>query len=75
MREIEVGLRYDLQNPPAFFGLDEVNALIREGATVTAVQPGRVLAKKLGATAETTRLTISGFALKVQLRERGDQPE
>jgi hypothetical protein len=75
MREIEVGIRYDLKNPPTFFGLDEVNALIQQGAVVDAVVPGGVLARKLGENAETAQLTISGFAVKVRLRLPGDRPE
>ena len=75
MREIEVGVRYDLENPPAFFGLDEVNALIQSGAFVTAVEPAAVIARKLGKDAGTTQLTICGFAVKVKLREPGETPE
>ena len=34
MREIEVGMRYDLKNPPAFFGLDEVSRNVAMGKSV-----------------------------------------
>ena len=75
MREIEVGVRYDLKNPPAFFGLDEVNALLRSGAIVAAVEPAAVIARKLGENAETAQLTICGFAVKLRLRDPGEQAE
>jgi len=75
MREIEVGVRYDLQNPPAFFGLVEVNALIEAGAVVAAVEPAAVLTRILGENPETTRLTICGFAVKLRLRDPGEPAE
>ena len=75
MQEIEIGVRYDSKNPPAFFGLDEVNALIRSGAVVVAVEPAAVIARKLGEDAETTRLTICGFAVKLRLRDAGEPAE
>lgn len=75
MPKFEVGIRYNLQNGPAFFGLDEVNALIASGAVVTAIEPASVIATKLGETPETATLTISGFAMNVVLRRPGDPPE
>ena len=75
MPKLEVGIRYDLQNGPAFFGLEEVNALIASGAVVTAIEPAAVITTKLGATPEAATLTISGFAMNVVLHQPGEPPE
>jgi hypothetical protein len=73
MREIEIGVRFDLEKPPEFFGADEVNALIAAGATVAAISPSAVLTRKIGAAGENVQLTISGFAMKVHLMEPSGQ--
>ena len=74
MREIEIGVRYDLKNPPSFFGMDEVNAAIRSGAVVKGIDPGGLLMRKLGESPETVQMTISGFAAKVKLSDADVSP-
>jgi hypothetical protein len=67
MREVEVGLRIDMQTGLSFFGTDEVNELIRQGGRVVSVEPGGAIMRKLGEDAENVRMTLSGFSLKVRI--------
>jgi hypothetical protein len=67
MREIEVGLRIDVQTGLSFFGMDEVNELIRKGGRVVSVEPGGAIMQKLGEDADNVRMTLSGFSLKIRI--------
>ena len=69
MREIEVGIRIDLHSGLSFFGTEEVNDLLRQGARVVALEPGGAIMRKLGEDADNVRLTLSGFSLKVKIEE------
>jgi hypothetical protein len=69
MREVEVGLRFDVQTGLSFFGTDEVNELIRQGARVVSVEPGGAIMRKLGEDAENVQLTLTGFSLNVRIEE------
>jgi hypothetical protein len=71
MREVEVGLRIDVQAGLSFFGTDEVNELIRQGGRVVAVEPGGAIMRKLGEDEANVRLTLSGFSLKVRVEAPG----
>jgi hypothetical protein len=51
----------------SFFGTDEVNKLIRNGAKVASIEPGGVTMRKLGEDCGNVRMTLSGFSLKVRL--------
>ena len=69
MREVEVGLRIDLDSGLQPFGTDEVNELIRRGGHVVAMEPGGAIMRKLGEDASNVRLTLSGFSVKVLIEE------
>jgi len=69
MREVEVGLRFDVETGLSFFGIDEVNELLRRGARVVALEPGGAIMRKLGADDDNVRLTLGGFSLKVRIEE------
>jgi hypothetical protein len=70
MVELEVGVRIHLETGVSFFGIDEVNALIRGGATVTAIEPAGVIMDKLGEDEDSVQLTLTGLRLNVRLEER-----
>src|SRR5262249_32236511 len=67
MREVEIGIRIRLREGISFFGLEEVNGLIRQGAKVVAIQPGGALMEKLGEEGGNVRLTLTGCKMKVLL--------
>jgi hypothetical protein len=69
MRDIEVGIRIDAHEGIAFFGAEEVNDLLRQGARVVAVEPGGAIMRKLGEDMGNVRMTLSGFSLKVKIEE------
>jgi hypothetical protein len=60
-----VGIRITAETGISFFGLDEVNATLKEGKQVTAVEPGNALMQKVGADQNDVRLTLSGFTINV----------
>jgi tetratricopeptide (TPR) repeat protein len=67
MREVEIGIRIRLREGISFFGLEEVNGLIQQGAKVVAIQPGGALMEKLGEEGGNIRLTLTGCKMKVLL--------
>lgn len=69
MREIEVGIRIDMHEGLCFFGIEEINALLRQGGRVVAIEPGGAIMRKLGEDEENVRLTLSGFSLKVKIED------
>jgi len=69
MKEIKVGIRIDPDSGISFSGLDEVNALIKDGAVVTSIQPGGAVMRKLGEDENDVRLTLCGCDIKVLLRD------
>jgi hypothetical protein len=72
MREVEVGLRIDLNTGLSPFGTDEVNELIRRGGRVVALEPGGAIMRKLGENKGNVSLTLSGFSIKVRIEEAAD---
>ena len=69
MREMEVGMKFAMHTPPTFFGLEEVNRTIAAGGAVLAIEPGALITQQTGEDADHVKVFISGFALKVKLRE------
>jgi hypothetical protein len=69
MREIEIGIRIDQHRGLHFFGAEELNELILQGARVTAIEPGGAIMQKLGEEEGSVRLTLSGFSLKARVEE------
>lgn len=60
-----VGIRMTKERGLSYFGVDEVNAELREGKKVTAVESGDALFLKVAEYQENVRLTLSGFTIKV----------
>ena len=60
-----VGIRMTKEAGLSYFGVDEVNAALKEGKQVTAVEPGDALFQKVGEDQDNVRLTLSGFTIKV----------
>jgi hypothetical protein len=69
MRELEVGIRIRLKEGLSFFGIEEVNDLIRRGAKVVEIQPSGVIMDKLGEGNGHVRLTLTGCNIKLVLDE------
>ena len=64
---IDIGLR--VRPKVEFFGIQEVNELIRQGRNVVSIEPGEALMEKLGEDQGNVRLAFSGFRIKVQLAD------
>ncbi len=62
---LTVGIKITKEAGVSFFGVDEVNAALREGKQVTALEPGNALFLKGAEDGEHVRLTLSGFTIKV----------
>jgi hypothetical protein len=76
MRQLDVGLRFNQKTGLTFFGTDEVNALIKGGAVIVAIEPGDVMLEKVGEGGGNVQLVVSGFKLKVSVEEQpGKSPE
>lgn len=60
-----VGVRIGREAGLSFFGVDEVNAALKEGKRVTALEPGGALFQRVPEDDENVRLTLSGFTIKV----------
>jgi hypothetical protein len=66
MQEIKVGIRIDPEKGISFFGIDEVNDLIRSGVSVTSIEPGGAVLRNLGTTEDgNERMALAGCDLKV----------
>jgi ribosomal protein S1 len=69
-RAIEVGLRMTADRGMEFFGIDEVNSAIEEGAVVKGVEKGRALMTKVIEGEEIVRVKFEGFSVVVVLSAR-----
>jgi hypothetical protein len=67
MQIIQIGLRFSFNDGPRFFGIEEANHLISQGAVVLRLEPGGLLMQKTGEDQETVTTYISGFDAKVVL--------
>lgn len=64
MATMELGIRIDPQNGIAFFGVEEVNRRIREGARIIAIRPlGAVMAQT--AEEDQNTMVLSGCQIQV----------
>jgi hypothetical protein len=60
-----VGVRITRETGVVFFGVEDVNAALKEGKRVTVLEPGDALFQKVAEDGENVRLTLSGFTIKV----------
>jgi hypothetical protein len=64
---IEVGTRFKAAQGMEFFGIEDVNAAIRDGFQVKAIEKGRPIMSKVGEDAANVKLKIEGFSVLVVL--------
>ena len=67
MKEIEVGMKIGTKDGPSFFGLEQVNAAPKSGASVISVREGALITSKVGEDQENVELAVTGFSIKVML--------
>jgi hypothetical protein len=65
MKEIKVGLKNSEITGLSFFGLDEVNAAIKNGGKVVSMKEGSAIMKKAELDDDNTRLILIGFSILV----------
>jgi hypothetical protein len=75
MRKIELGLRIDTDKGLSFFGLEEVNNLLQDGASVISLEPEGVISKELDSDSENKGFAINGFIITVKIKEPGIETE
>lgn len=68
-RTVRIGIRIDVEKGIAFFGADEVNRRVAEGARVVEVRPGGAIMRELGADDGHVSMTLSGCEFEVVLSE------
>lgn len=62
---VVVGVRVTKEAGLSFFGIDEVNAALKAGKRVTALEPEGALFQQIAAGEENVRHALSGFTMKV----------
>jgi hypothetical protein len=62
---VVVGVRVTKEAGLSFFGIDEVNAALRAGKKVTAIEPEGALFQQITDSDQNVCHTLSGFAVKV----------
>jgi hypothetical protein len=66
MEEIEIGLRILPTKDISFFGLEEVNELLKNGASITSIEPIGALTIEVKQEDQSVHYALTGFALKVK---------
>lgn len=69
MKELKIGLRISKEKGFYFFGLDELNQEIYNGAKVVEIKQGDAIMKKSKVTEDNVSLTLSGFSMTVIIEE------
>ena len=69
MKEMEVGMKIAMKDGPSFFGLENLNAAIKAGASVLSVREGALITSKVGEDADNVEMAVTGFSVKVVLDE------
>ncbi len=64
-------MKIDMKAGPSFFGLEQVNAALKSGASVVSVQEGAVITSKVGEDAANVELAMTGFSVKLMLDDSG----
>lgn len=67
MEQIDIGMRIHPREGITFFGTEEVNERIRQGARVAAIEPAGAILNKTGEDGENVRLVLGGCKLTVSL--------
>lgn len=69
MIEVEVGLRTDPTTGIDFFGIDEVNQLLANGAKVNRIEPIGAITRQHKDKNGNVNIVVTGFSLMVELEE------
>ena len=67
---VPVGLRLTEGKGFEFFGIEEVNSYLRNGASVVAIEDGKAIMLRAGESDELVRLRLGGFSVNVILAEK-----
>jgi hypothetical protein len=62
---LEIGIRIDLEKGLAFFGVEEVNRKIAEGAKLREIRPGGAVMTRTGEDGDGERMTLAGCQFQV----------
>jgi hypothetical protein len=65
----EIGIRIDMEKGVAFFGVEDVNKKITDGARVVEIRPGGAIMSKLGEKDGDVSLTLTGCQFVVVLAD------
>ena len=66
----DVGVRFDKDMQTSFFGLQEVNDLLKKGQKILAVKEGNVLARKVGEESGIVHMHLSGFSISIEFCDK-----
>ena len=67
MEQIDIGIRIRAHDGISFFGTEEVNKRINQGARVVAIEPAGVILGKSAEDGEKVSLTLGGCKITVYL--------
>ena len=70
-KKLELGIQIDANAGVAYFGFEEINRLIAQGARVTAIEPGGVVMYKDESDEDNVTLTLGGYKLNVVIESNG----
>jgi hypothetical protein len=66
-RKMSVGLRIRPDSGFEFFGIDEVNSLLKQGAKIIEVEPCEAIMTRVGETEEKLRVQLGTFSVNLVL--------
>jgi hypothetical protein len=69
MKEIEIGLRNHPEEGISFFGIDEINQMLSDGAEIIKIIPFGALGEENKDEDGNITIHITGFSLKVEIEE------
>ena len=69
MKELKIGLRTSKEKGFYFFGLEELNQEIYDGAKVIEIKQGDAIMKKKKQDNDNVSLSLSGFSMTVVIEE------
>jgi hypothetical protein len=70
MKEVEVGLRTTPETGISFFGIDEVNQLLSNGAKVAQIEPVGAITRQQKDKDGNINIAVTGFSLMIKLEEK-----
>jgi hypothetical protein len=67
IQEIEIGILIELEEGLRFFGIENVNDLLTQGAKVISIEAGGAIMDRTRTENGYVEVTLSGFSIKVKL--------